>query len=106
MSTGFSSETTEAREVAQYFWSGKKQNKQTNEKQVNQKIPYPVKLSFKNESEIKYDKKILIWRKTEMKSLPVACSKRIGKGSSSERDDKYLDKRNGLLSLFEFFKMR
>lgn len=85
MSTGFSSETTEAREVTRYFWSGKKQNKQTNKQEDNQKMPYPVKLSFKNESEIKYDKKILIWRKTKMKSLPVACSKRIGKGCSSEK---------------------
>lgn len=41
--------------------------------------------------------KILIWIKTKMKSLPVSSSKRIGKGSSSARNDKYMDKCNRLL---------
>ena len=45
-----------------------------------------VKLSFENESKIKHDKAFLAEEKTR-KSLPVACYKRIAKGSFSDKKD-------------------
>jgi len=90
------SETKEAREVAHYYLSGERKGP---------RILCSVKLFFENESKIKHDKAFLAEEKTK-KSLPVACYKRIAKGSFSDRNDNTVSgKYNRLLSPLEFFEL-
>lgn len=87
----------EAREVAHYYLSGERKGP---------RILCTVKLFFENESKIKHDKVFLAEEKTKEKSLPIACYKRIAKGSFSDRNDNTVSgKYNRLLSPLEFFEL-
>ena len=67
----------EARAVAHYYLSGERKGP---------RILCSVKLFFENESKIKHDKAgwFLAEEKTKEK-MPVACYKRIAKGSFSDK---------------------